>query len=449
MSNHPATWWRRISVWSKPRWVVITLVMVGFLAPTTLALIHSQATSPLDEWVFVDYTQKVFTQGYVRRGERVGTFTANLMACSGSIPHNTFGKCGSGEAIYSELPYGGQTGAADYTPAYFWVTAAVGGGIHLITGINELTSWRITGAFWMAAAMLMLWLLFRRWKIAETTTLVLGLLVIASPYSMWANSFVSTDAPALFIGASLLYVATRIRFAEISPWWLLVVAPIAMAFKVTNLVAVGLVAIYLFGSWLIGAIRKRTAYRDLPSISLRAGVIAPGLMLGLSAAVPIVWSKFLAATALPVPSQDQGISSAFTINELGLQATNFIGQTLTYNPLMNYGFDFLWAPITWVSIAGIVGAVFMQKRWSLRAEMASAIAIAAVVMAPVLAIALWLTTHNYFQLSPRYGATLIPAFMLSAAVIVRNNYSRWIIGSYAVLLIASDVVMSVHLLFVA
>lgn len=435
---------QRAGGWFRMRWAVTLLVAVGLLAPTSWALIHNQETSPLDEWVFVDYTSKVFSQGFVRRGEVVGMFTAELMACHGVIPGGTFGTCGSGDAILAKLPYGGQNGAADYTPLYFWVTAVVGGGIQLITGLDALTSWRMTGGIWLAAAMLVIYLLFRRLKVGDTTTLAIGLVIIGSPFAFWANSFVSTDAPSLLVGATLMLLAYRIRRQEIAAWWLLIAAPIAMALKVTNLVAIGFVAIYLVGSWGVAIIRSR---RELNSIRLPivTGLVIPPIMLLVSAAVPILWSRFLSLTAVPSVSADQGISVPLTWQELGLQATNFVGQSLSYGALAGVPFNFVWTPIGWLTVTGVFGAIFVLRKWGDRSEFATATAIAGIVMAPVLAIALWVTTHSYFQLSPRYGASLIPAFTLSLAFLVRNAWARGVIGGYGALLVLSGFVIAVNL----
>lgn len=436
---------RRIGGWFRVRWAVTLLVAVGLIAPTSWALIHNQETSPLDEWVFVDYTSKVFSQGFVRRGEVVGMFTAELMACEGVIPGGKFGTCGAGEGIYPDLPYGGQNGAADYTPAYFWATAIIGGGIHLVTGINPLTSWRMSGAFWVAAAMLMLFLLFRRWKLPDFTTVALGLIIIGAPYTMWANSFVSTDAPSLFIGVTLLYLATRIRQQSLSPWWFVLAAPIALAFKVTNMAAIGLAAMYLVGSWVVQAVRTRRGKAPLQPLTKTAGLLVPALALVASAALELGWLQILKATAVPAPPVDQGISTPLTIWEFGVQFTNFLGQTLENSPFQALKMGFIWSPLGWLSVTGVVGALFIAKRWSERAEVSTAIAIASVVMAPTLAVVFWAVNHSYFQLAPRYGSSLIPAFMLSTAFLIRNSLSRWVITIYAVALILLNIAAAIQM----
>lgn len=435
----------RVSQWVSARWAVVTLVSVALLVPGAAALIHNNETSPLDEWVFIDYTSKVFSEGFVRRGETVNVDTAELMACYGVIPGGKFGTCGTGEEIFAELPYGGRNGAADYTPAYFWVTAVVGGAIHLLTGIDQLTSWRMTGAFWLAAAMVMIYLLFRRWKIHDGTTLALGLLLIGTPYVLWAHSFVSTDAPSLFIGATLLFLAIKIRSAEISPWWLVLASAIGLAFKVTNMAAIGLVCIYLIGSWIIQLIRSRRGAALQPKLSVSAGIIAPVLALAASSIVQLGWLRFLTATAIPAPSADQGISMPLTFGELGLQLVNYLPASLTNNPLSALEFNFIWTPISWIMIAGVIGAPLVLKRWGGKAEVTVATGIAAVVMAPALAIIFWVVNHSYFQLPPRYGVSLAPAFLFSSALLVRNSVARWVIGGYGVLLIAASIVLSIGL----
>ncbi|MDH6531774.1 hypothetical protein M2119_000011 [Aurantimicrobium minutum] len=420
------------------------LVTIGLLAPASFALIHNLETSPLDEWVFVDYTEKALRQGFVHRGENVGLYTAELMACHGVIPGSTFGECGSGQEIYSKLPYGGRNGAADYTPVYFWSTAILGGGIQLLSGLDQLTSWRMTGALWLSGAMLMMYLLFRRWKIPNGTTLVLGLLVIGSPYTLWANTFVSTDAPSLFIGATLLYLATRIRAGDLSPWWLVIASPIALAFKVTNMAAIGLAVTYLIGSWVVQLIRRKNTSGHT-KLAITSGLSAPILALVASAALELGWLQVLKLTAIPTPPVDQGISTPLTPQELGLQATNFLSSSLSYSPFSSLDFGFIWAPLSWICITGVIGAALILRKWNKRAEVSIAIGIAAVAMAPALAIIFWAVNHSYFQLSPRYGASLSIAFMLSAAFLVRNNLARWIIGGYGTLLILASLLASIQL----
>lgn len=396
-----------------------------------MTLIHSQATSPLDEWVFIDYTSKVFEQGYVHDGERVGELTNTIMACDGVIPGSTFGRCGDDLSSNAQnLPYTGLTAAAAYTPAYFAVTRLLGLPFELV-GFDPMTSWRLTGGFWLAAAVAVLVMTMRRWRIPGGTILPLGLLLISSPYAWWAHTFVSTDAPSLLVGASLLYISTRIRQGDSWGWVLALTAVLATALKVTNLVAVGLAVLYLIGSWLIDWVRFRKQREQQIKSRLTQEVVWPLGSVLLSVGLQWGWSKFIFATAIQGERADQGISSPLSLSELGLQATNFLSSVLSYSPFTGHGHDFLFTPLAWILIAGVLGAIMVLQPTSDRWQIAAATFIAAIVMAPVLAIAVQVAQGSYFQLSPRYGASLVPAFLLSTAFVLRNRIARWSVGIYS------------------
>jgi hypothetical protein len=61
-------------------------------------------------------------------------------------------------------------------------------------------------------------------------------------------------------------------------------------------------------------------------------------------------------------------------------------------------------------------------------------------MAPVLALAVQLAQGEYFQLPPRYGASLLPAFLLATAFILRNFVMNWILIIYSCGLFAVGIV---------
>lgn len=408
------------------------LGLIAFAFPTLLVALHSHATSPLDEWVFIDYVSKVFEQGFVHVGERVGEFTNTLMACDGVMPGGKFGDCSAGlPANYAALPYSGLTAAAAYTPAYFFATRLLGLPFQLV-GIDPLTAWRMTGPIWLTAGVLMSIALLRRWNVANRVIWPLMLALIASPFVWWAQSFVSTDAPSIFIGALLLYLATRIRRGEIAPWWFVIAAIIASAFKVTNLVGIGLGVIYLVGSWVadrfIAARSAQTAQLSRPQMMLLVWPIVAG---AAATVLQVGWAKFIIATAVSSENVDQGIASPLSKSELATQVFNFLPSVLSYSPFSGHGKDFIFTPLSWLLIAGVIGAFFVVKKWNQRTEIVSAILLASLTMAPALAIAVQVAQGSYFQLSPRYGASLIAAFILCTAFILKNRIAQIGLSVYA------------------
>lgn len=424
--------------------VLIVLLLVAVIYPGTITLIHSSETSVLDEWVFIDYTDKVFREGYVKAGERVGEYTNEIMSCSGVIPGNTFGECGTAlPENYKNLPYTGLTAAAAYTPAYFAVTATLGAPLQLV-GVSPLDSWRLTGALWLAAAMAVFVALLRLWKVRDSAILPIGLLLVASPYVWWAHSYVSTDAPSLLIGALLLYLATKFRRGASTGWAIVLVSVVGSAIKVTNLVSVGLVVVYLLGAWLLSLFRNKTKVLPSNAISSSLGgldaptgifptkrIVWPIAAAITSIGIQIGWSKFVSATAISTNQAEQGIGSPLTLSELGLQATNFLSSVWNYSPFLGRGIDFAFTPLAWVVIAGVVGSFFALKRVDDKSEIVTATLFAALVMAPLLAIAVQVAQGAYFQLSPRYGASLLPAFLLCVGFLLRNIVMKWLLAFYA------------------
>lgn len=426
-------------------WVAIALIVMALLSSGLNVLVHSLQTSPIDEWAYIDYTDKVLNQGYVRLNEKVSDYTVHILSCNGIIPNVTYGTCGIASA--DDLPYDGHSQAAPYTPTFFGITALAGAAIHALTGVERLIAWRLVDALWLAASMIVMFLAFRRWKIPDLTTLVLGTIVIVSPYTWLAHSFISTDAPALLVGATLLYLATRIRMDGWSSYWLLLAFPLAIALKVTNLAATCLVIFYFAISWLTG-LRAKSARLDKKPLGRETLnlIIIPVLALLLSAIVEFFWLRFISATALQTSTNmDQGVSRELSVIELLTQASNFLGSTINANPILTTKFMVFFTPLSWLCVAGVVGAFLNIRVWGHKAEMATAILAASVLAAPILAITLQLGTGSYFPVAARYGGSLIPAFMLSTAFILRNRSALILLSVYAVASAIAGIAFSLRL----
>lgn len=423
------------------------LALIAFAFPATLVFLHSYETSPIDEWVFVDYTDKVYEQGFVHEGERVGTYTIELMACQGVLPGSKFGVCGAGTANYADLPYSGLTAAAAYTPAYFFLTRTLGLPFQFL-GAEALTAWRLTGAIWLVAGIVAFVALLRAWGVSDRRIFPLALVAIASPYVWWAHSFVSTDAPSLFIGALLLLTATQIRRRLLNPWWFVLIATIAVALKVTNLVGVGLAVTYIVAATMADLIKAKKR-EDGPKANLWQSFRVPAIagLAGASAvASQIFWAKFISATAISGERVDQGISLQLNPTELSLQVVNFLPSVLSYSPFSGHGKDFIWVPLSWIPIAGVIGSFFLIRKWNEKSYVVLAILFSSVAMAPLLAISVQVAQGAYFQLSPRYGASLIPAFLLCVAFILRNHFARILIILYALGLFAVGIYVGITLI---
>lgn len=418
-------------------WVPVLLVIASLGMSVTVIAHHSKALSPIDEWVYVDYLYKVPVEGMVHEGEAIGNAALNIMACDGVRPYGPMGPpCGSSYRNLSAFPFQGKTSADAYTPVYFDTTWAVGEAIHAVTGTSELTSWRLTSALWLAIASVLLYFLLRQWRIRKVVIFALGVAMIASPFAWWTYTYVSTDAPSLPLGILLLIAAVKFERGKWSGWWLVAISIIAVLFKVTNILAVCLAALFLLITWLLELKRTRWSGWKSPRPN-RVGRSSLALPLFaassvISAAVAqVIWLAIRQAVAIGAPA-NQGIAIPLTVRRLAEQTVNFLPGTIIANvnvagsPNLAYTIPpFLIQPLSWITVAGVIGAFWMLRRRSSTTAIVIAVVSAAVLFAPMLGLVVYLTTGSYFNLPPRYGAAILGGFLLLAGLTLRN---RWAIG---------------------
>ncbi|TFD29401.1 hypothetical protein [Cryobacterium cryoconiti] len=441
----PATRWRRLFI---ALWVPVVLVIASFGMSAVVTANHGPALSPVDEWVYVDYLFKLPVQGIVHEGEKIGTEALVIMSCDGVTPYGPMGPtCGSSLADLSSFPYKGVTSADAYTPAYFAVTRVVGDAIHTVTGINQLSSWRVTGALWLGLAAVLLHLLLRQWRIRRPVILGLGLAVIASPFAWWTYTYISTDAPSLAFGILLLLAAVKIGRGQWSGWWLPVISTVAVLFKVTNVLGVCLAALYLLILWLLelkqtqwaGWKTRRPHQQNRSSLGL---IFFAVLALGASVSAQLAWLAFRSAEAVGIPV-DQAIGIPLTPEELVSQVATFLPGTIVSNVNISGSTNlayaipgFVVAPLSWICITGVLGAFWTLRKGSKLTPIVVSVTLAALFFAPMLAIMIHVTTGNYFPLPPRYGAPILGSFLLLAGLTIRNRWAVGILLGYSVALYA-------------
>lgn len=428
---------------------MLVLVSLGYASAITM--LHNEDLSPVDEWVYVDYLHKLPSQGIVHEGEHVGDEALSILACEGTSPYGTVGPpCAAEFDDTSAFPNAGLTSAAVYTPIYFAITRVLGDVIHLATGIGEIESWRLTGSLWLAAGMLAFTALLRQWRVPDGATLGLGLAFIASPVSWWTYSYVSTDAPSVLIGAGLLALATGMVRGKRWGWWLVAVSVAAVLIKAVNLLAVGLAALVLITAFIQDARQAtwngwRTGRPEQPD---RALLVLPAVAVGSALAAfaaQVIWLRMVDAFAVSDLTADQGVAIPLTPPELLAQIVNFLPGVITYSPVSLYVPPFVYAPLSWICIAGVVAAFWSLRRGDQASVVVIPVAIAAVAFAPTLAIGLTALTGQYFTLPSRYGLSLVPGFFLLAGMSMRNRVAQGVIIAFALALLGVGVWFSAFL----
>jgi hypothetical protein len=404
--------------------VAVVLIAIPYIVVVTL--LHTRAVSPIDEWVYLDYMQKLPAQGMVHEGEAMSDESLELMACTGVSPYGPIGPPCDDEFTQTEMgefPNQGLTTASPYTPIYFGVAWATGGVIDLLPGIDLVDGWRLSGALWLLASLVILFRLFRQLGVGRFIGFAVAVAYVSSPYSWWTYSYVSTDAPAVLVGATLLSLAIDLAHGRRVGWLLVAVGIVGTLIKLTNVIGVALALLYLGIVAVRGRLRREPGTWRL--------LWPPMLALALGVAGQLAWLRLGQALAVGDLRPDQGISTSLSIPELLLQTTNFLPGTITSSPIGAYVPNFVFAPLSWLCVVGVIAAVFTLRARHPTSSLVLAVGAASVIAAPLLAITLQVATGSYFQLPPRYGATLLPGFLLLLALGIRHRGAAGAVGLYA------------------
>ena len=428
-------------------WPIILLVLTSFAYVGVKVPQHAQF-SPYDEYVYLDYLDKVPSQLIVHKNEEVGDFARNEISCRGVLNYGSFGEaCDRGtHRDDAKYPYGGLGGADIYSPLYFMVTWTIAQPLTWF-GIDLLDAGRLVGAVWLAAGLVLLYLLMRRLGVPAPLALGLNLLVLATPAVFWADTYLSTDAPGLAVGAGVGLLALLVGQKKISVWWLVLASGLSVLLKVQHLAPVALVGLALIAYRLQQRfVERRGQAHGLhrPFVSLlgdRTIVIA---LLSLVAGVIAQAGWLVVRSALAVPARGP---AAVALDAQRLSSTALINESFKF--LFNAGFTDLGSGrtglvaahvVTALALAGIIGLIVTGA--SLPAHyrvIAVTTLVIALVTGPALAWAANSVAGYYFPLPLRYGFVLLPAFMVCAALFVTAwRQSGWILlagGGVAALLV--------------
>ncbi|MFJ3489255.1 hypothetical protein [Leifsonia aquatica] len=412
------------------------LLIIASLLVGIVQVPGHRGVSPVDEYVYIDYFSKVASQVVVHRGEETGTFARQELGCRGLrlLQPSPDARCELQNAEKDSLfPFHGATSAYIYTPLYFGITRVLAEPL-VWAGVGLVDAGRFVGALWLAAAALFLYLALRRLKIHPVAATGVGLLMIGSLPAYWSNTYISTDATALFAGGLMLYLATRVDAGRSRLWFILGAAFVTLL-KVQNLAAVAAAILFLVIRAAVLAYRTRASRAGWVGRTFAdRRVITSIIALAAAFAGQVVWLAISSAIAIG-PSPDMGV----TVRPLGLTqiilqsglfldgATKGVGDITTF--LRGPGLVSNYA-VSFVAVAGVVG-LLMASRWGTRRNaVAVATFAAALVSAPILSVVTYVTLGTYVDPPPaRYGIALIPFFLACAALLLaKRPWPRWIMA---------------------
>ena len=417
--------------WFQNYWVPILLVLTACISGGIVVAHHSDQLAPFDEWVYYDYVLKVPSQGIVRQGEFIGHDALVAMACNG----DTFGPrgepCGHVQDVHGLYPQGGKTSADIYPPVYFAITWALGKAVQFVTGAEFLTSARATGIFWLAGGLLVFYRLLELLKVRRIVSLGLGLAIIGAPTTYWSNTYISTDAPLFFVGALLLLAGVGAVRGVSSPWWLVPVAVLGVWLKVTSVLALGLVALFI----ILFAFFSRKSIDRRPK---RALVTATIVAVASALMAEVGWLVLRSALSLGAGA-DQGLAQGLVWRDLVSQLAIFINPgvfSVPYDAVLRMppGAN---QPLILLSILGVFGFIFTRFGSTFERALALSIVVAATIFAPLLGFAMYVVLGDVFPVLARYAIPLIPAFFVATTYLLKNQIAQWSVLVYGGLLVVT------------
>lgn len=409
---------KRFRFWPAMLLILASFVYVGVNVP------KHREFSPFDEYVYLDYLDKVPTQLFVHQFEAVGDFARNEISCRGVVGFGPFGQgCDRGshrdDVTY---PYSGYTGADIYSPAYFAITWTLAQPLTWL-GIDLLDAGRLVGALWLAAGLLLLYGAMRELGVARRLAVGLNLVVMISPAIYWADTYLATDAPSLAAGAALLYTGIRAARGKLAVGWLIPLAVLVVLLKVQNLAAVLLVSLALVGLAIWNAYRPSPTETGRHRFPLKASLLATAAVVA-GVLAQTVWLVIRSHSGMPPV-----VSSGADTNPQLLTQQALVSEAFKYlfkvgGSDLNSGVTGTVAAnmLTALSVAGVIAMIVDRRAHSRTVVTFAAVTLGVgLLIGPALAIATLVLTGSYFPLPIRYGIVLLPAFVICAAVFLSRS----------------------------
>lgn len=404
--------------------------------------VHEYGTvSPMDELQHLDYLIQIGDGHIARLGDQFTQEAMRLEACHRldneydiKVP-----KCEADPAHAYEVTdfqEGGYNTAAIHPPTYYAVDNVIGRLLsRLLPGDQDmLVAGRMAGAFWLAGGAVLLWFLCREMGSDRILATALSSAVIVSPTILHASAVVTNDGTSILVGAALVLAVLRWERQRIPLWVPSILAALAAATKVTNLLAVALVIVYLLvralarGSVDEGSVdRLRAVVRDD-----RRVVIGVAWIAGAAGAAALVWAG-LSAKLRTVSPQEIPMVERFTVTRFPVGG--FVDSWIqTISPLSGgYIAPFLRSEMyvlftgafAFLIVAAVVASAIRSQRGTRERSLAVAILVLLALAGPTLVIFNYVVQGIYVVIPPRYGIVLVPAMAAASVPVLAGRVGRW------------------------
>ena len=431
---------------SFPTWRALVLaILVCIVAPFSLVTLHiheNPRLSPIDEPAEFDYISRIAHESIPRLGQPFLPSTLQMMSCTGFASPFHLPPC-KGSHHPADYPGAGYQYEAQQPPTYYAISVPLRWvGVHVF-GFDGLTAARATGALWLSAGLLLLWMTGRLMGVAIRRLGPAMLLLLSAPVVIYQSSIVSNDAPSIFAG-SLIALLSVLAWKRPGRWTIPTLA--LGALLVTTIKAVDIIPPLVFATLLAVLYWKCADLADLtPTARLRAwfvrwgpsgGVLLLGGVIGVGVWV-IVSHQLSLVNPRTLPSYSslrhapvdlatvlsQAISALNPLNgSFSAPLTNAKGVPIASLASSNL------QPITgtllqYLLLAGGLAGLFVKPRkWA--HWMGLLALLFAYIATAMVGIGQWQTYAVNPELIGRYGLSAAPLLALALVVAIRG---RWVL----------------------
>lgn len=388
--------------------IVLFLICSAVATPMVVGRIAvNKPMSVIDERSYLDYVYRV-TNGdlMVRRGDLVKPWVIREINCRGtnSTPPNA-AACAGPDSTQHLLD------AAEIDPPpYYWITSA---GAAVIRGLglsdNLLTAARLTGVFWAALAMTLLFWLSRAVGASPQGAAVAALSVVTVNLFLQQYTYVTPHASDLVVGASsaILYL----KWWRGSASWVALawIGPLSVGFKLSNILAGLMIAISLAVGVLLRRASGPSKRRALGGLAAVAGSILLSGVIWLVIRDVVSTSDVIANR----PPDAKAPTTSQLFRELSVFITNWSGtETRVFSGL--------------VLVAMLAGAIFAIRTGlgtpsDGAPDLALGYLIASVVGPIALVLSNYMVNRLYVATSYRYGLALFAVGICFAATLLKGR----------------------------
>lgn len=324
-----------------------------------------------------------------------------------------------------------QSAAQEYTfgdpPVYYVITGFLDRAVSpLVPGThNFITIGRDIGALWLFAAMIVLYLAARRFRISWKYAALAAVLLPLCPGVLASTSEVTSDAPAALCGALGLYLLARLtidrRMGLVLPFVLTVLTTGTKELNGMPLLAVAAVALGM-------GVRTLWRERDLRA-ALRPFLYAASILAGFLITF-LGWTVFQDHRGVANwVNPNAGDGNALTGSKAGDFLSNLFGtfQHLTtaywLQPEVSGESMLIWATLLCLVFCGApIAAMALSRSWSWGwlLGLGTLVGISAVPIAVELQV--YMANHEYFEVvSARYAVSFLPWTILCLAVVAHRR----------------------------